>query len=154
MARLSRVSWVAAPVAFFITYRLALHLYRLPHRRALVEKHGTAAFYDGMLFGLASEVTMWYAITLVLLVLILPQITFVRALLVGGTTALLMLAILFPMLTKARVAAHHARADQLGPAGLLLLTRVPRDSLDAHEGDQNREHAEDLGHRECADAAA
>jgi hypothetical protein len=36
---------------------------------------------------------MWYAITLFVLVLILPQITFARALLVGGTTALLMLAI-------------------------------------------------------------
>jgi hypothetical protein len=93
MARLSRLNWVAAPVAFFATYRVALHIYRLPDRRALIEKYGSAAFYDGQLYGLAGQVTMWYAITLVVLVLILPQITFVRALLVGGTTALLMLAI-------------------------------------------------------------
>jgi hypothetical protein len=93
MARLSKLSWVAAPVAFFTIYRLALHLHHLPDRRALIAKYGSAAFYDGQLFGLAGYVTMWYAITLVVLVLILPQITFIRALLVGGTTALLALAI-------------------------------------------------------------
>jgi hypothetical protein len=93
MARRSRLSWLAAPVAFFATYRVALHIYRLPNRRALIEKYGSAAFYDGQLYGVASYATMWYAITLVVLVLILPQITFVRALLVGGITALLMLAI-------------------------------------------------------------
>ena len=95
MPRRRRLCWAAAPIAFFATYRVALHLYWLPERQAFIQKHGAtaAAFGDGKLDAVASAATLPYIVALAVLMFILPRITFIRGLLLGAITALLMLAI-------------------------------------------------------------